>query len=224
MTYTTNNPPDIIKQKSKAAIELGVAAANIALSKGQSNEEAVLSAVLAVKQHEKKTQANRSVIQPKVVPLHVQALIKAKAANDFIVETKRLEQQQKQAADLEQWNNLVAAVDVDDQGRVVTTYNSGKKKYSKPLVNETVINRTIVVQQQTTTSTAEEDMYAKRVDFINDNLFYKAEAAPGSSESAGVWRISLVSLGADGDVTETWASGNANFTKSWTDRLLYTYS
>ena len=67
-------------------------------------------------------------------------------------------------------------------------------------------------------------MYAKRVDFINDNLFYKGEAAPGSSESSGVWRISLVSLGADGDVTETWANGNANFTKSWTDRLSYTYS
>jgi hypothetical protein len=70
----------------------------------------------------------------------------------------------------------------------------------------------------------EEDMvYSKRVDFVSDNELYKAEAAVGASESAAVWRIRKLSLGVDGDVTETWASGDAKFDKVWADRASLTY-
>lgn len=72
--------------------------------------------------------------------------------------------------------------------------------------------------------TNEEDiMYSKRVDFVSDNELYKAEAVVGASESAAVWRIRKMSLGVDGDVTETWASGDANFDKVWADRASLTY-
>lgn len=72
---------------------------------------------------------------------------------------------------------------------------------------------------------AEEDVvYAKQVDFISDSLFYKGEAAVGSLTSAPLWRVRKTVLAVDGDVSETWASGNANFDKVWDDRLSLVYS
>lgn len=72
---------------------------------------------------------------------------------------------------------------------------------------------------------AEEDVvYSKRIDFINDDLLYKAEAAVGSSESNAVWRIRKIIVGVDGDVTEVWAGGTAEFDKAWNQRLSYSYS
>jgi hypothetical protein len=71
---------------------------------------------------------------------------------------------------------------------------------------------------------AEEDMvYAKRIDFISENEIYRGEAAVGSSENATVWRIRRVVIASDSDITETWATGNAQFDKAWSDRASYTY-
>lgn len=66
-------------------------------------------------------------------------------------------------------------------------------------------------------------VYSKRIDFISDSLLYRAEAEVGSAESAPVWRIRKVTIGTDGDVTETWAGGTALFDKVWVDRLTYQY-
>jgi len=72
---------------------------------------------------------------------------------------------------------------------------------------------------------SEENMpYAKRVDFVDDDHFYKGEAAPGSSTAAAVWRISYNVLGPDGDVTTTWAGGTGNFDKVWDNRLSLLYT
>lgn len=71
----------------------------------------------------------------------------------------------------------------------------------------------------------EEDMpYAKQTDFVTDNLIYRGEAAVGSLVSAPAWRIRKLVIGVDGDVSETWADGNANFDNVWDDRLSLTYS
>ena len=80
--------------------------------------------------------------------------------------------------------------------------------------------------QQGPPGVVEDDvMYAKRVDFVTDDLLYRGEAAVGSAESAPVWRIRRITFGAiDGDVTEEWANGNANFDKTWDGRLGFTYS
>lgn len=76
-----------------------------------------------------------------------------------------------------------------------------------------------------TPGTSEDDiMYSKRVDFVTDNELYRGEAAVGSSETAAVWRVRKLVIGNDGDVTETWASGNANFDKVWADRGSLSYS
>ena len=71
----------------------------------------------------------------------------------------------------------------------------------------------------------DEMMYSKRVDNIDATLLYRGEAAAGSATSAAVWRIRKITIAAlDGDVTETWASGNTNFDKIWDDRLTLLYS
>lgn len=73
--------------------------------------------------------------------------------------------------------------------------------------------------------TIEEDtMYSKRVDFITDDLLYRGEALVGSLETAPLWRVRKIVFGLDGDVTETWAAGTANFDKVWADRLTFIYT
>lgn len=75
----------------------------------------------------------------------------------------------------------------------------------------------------TGTVTDEEMPYAKRIDFISDAELYRAEALPGTLESAPAWRIRKITIGVDNDTTETWANGNALYNKVWNDRLSYTY-
>ncbi len=74
------------------------------------------------------------------------------------------------------------------------------------------------------TTTDEEMPYAKRVDFVSENELYKGEAIVGSSETLSVWRIRRITIGVDGDVTEVWANGNANYINMWSNRLTYSYS
>lgn len=69
-----------------------------------------------------------------------------------------------------------------------------------------------------------EDVLAKRVDFVGEDIIYKAEAPVGTTDGSSLWRIRKITIAVDGDVSETWASGNSTFNKIWTDRLTYTYS
>lgn len=71
---------------------------------------------------------------------------------------------------------------------------------------------------------AEEEVYSKRTDFVGEDTIYKGEAVAGSAEASAVWRIRKLTLAVDGDVTETWASGNTNFDKIWNDRASLSYS
>lgn len=72
---------------------------------------------------------------------------------------------------------------------------------------------------------AEEDMpYAKKVDFVSDVEMYKAEAPVGTNTSAASWRIQKIEFGIDGDVSITWADGNANFDNIWDNRSSYVFS
>lgn len=69
----------------------------------------------------------------------------------------------------------------------------------------------------------EAPMLTKRIDFVNDSEFYRGEALPGTSENNPAWRISFVVIAGDGDVSEKWADGNANFDNVWANRLTLTY-
>lgn len=66
--------------------------------------------------------------------------------------------------------------------------------------------------------------YARQTDFATETLIYKGEAEAGSSFSQPVWRIRKLVLSEDGDVSETWADGNANFDNTWDNRASLIYS
>jgi len=70
----------------------------------------------------------------------------------------------------------------------------------------------------------EEVVYSKRVDFISDLLLYRGEGSPGILTSAPTWRVRRITIAVDGDVTEEWADGNADFDKIWDDHLSLSYS
>lgn len=64
---------------------------------------------------------------------------------------------------------------------------------------------------------------ARRTDFVGEILMYRGEAAPGTAETAAAWRIKRVMFSPDGDITETFASGNADFINAWSDRATLEY-
>jgi hypothetical protein len=69
-----------------------------------------------------------------------------------------------------------------------------------------------------------DEVLAKRVNFIGEDIIYKGEAPVGTLDAASFWRIRKILIAVDGDVTETWANGNANYDKVWNDHASYTYS
>lgn len=92
-------------------------------------------------------------------------------------------------------------------------------------VDNTQLNVLTVGTQGPAGLVEEEVVYAKRVDFISDEILYRGEAVPGTLDDANVWRIRKIDIAAaDGDVTETWANGSASFNKVWDDRLSYTFT
>jgi hypothetical protein len=76
----------------------------------------------------------------------------------------------------------------------------------------------------TQTVPEEEEVYAKRVDFVSELLIYRGEAEVGTLESEASWRIRRITLGLDDDVTEEWANGNSNFSNPWDNRAILSYS
>jgi hypothetical protein len=68
---------------------------------------------------------------------------------------------------------------------------------------------------------------SRRSDFVGETIIYRGESAPGSAESASVWRIKRIEFvtGGDGkqDIQEKWANGNADFTNAWIDRSTLEY-
>ena len=65
--------------------------------------------------------------------------------------------------------------------------------------------------------------YTTRYEEVDATTTYLGEAAPGSSESAAVWRIKkLVTAGSLSSVL--YANGTNNFNNAWTDRATLSYS
>lgn len=69
--------------------------------------------------------------------------------------------------------------------------------------------------------------HARRLDFVEDTVIYRGEAAPGTADNTAAWRIKRIEFtpGPDGkqDVTETWAGGTAEYLRAWTDRETLEY-
>lgn len=96
----------------------------------------------------------------------------------------------------------------------VMTWDSSLNKFKFVLPLNTGVN-----------NISDEEMpFAKRTDFVGDDIIYRGEAVVGSVESSPVWRIRKIFIGVDGDVTETWVNGDALYDKKWSDRLTLNYS
>lgn len=81
-----------------------------------------------------------------------------------------------------------------------------------------------ILAQSDAAGASENVKYSRRIDVISDTVMYKGEATPGTANSAAGWRISRITTNAEGDVTEEWAAGSAEFTQVWDDRLSLSYS
>ena len=55
-------------------------------------------------------------------------------------------------------------------------------------------------------------------------LAYLGKAYPGASAAVAAWQVQKLVFGLDGDVTITWADGNASFDNIWDDRAALTYT
>lgn len=138
---------------------------------------------------------------------------------------------------LDNSNTVVTESEVTGYVQVVVPETAVVEGDSTAYVSQERIE-TVVVQSESTTvvaagwqgppgpaGIAEEDVvYSKRIDFISDDVLYKGEAPVGSSESSPVWRVRRITVGVDGDVTEVWAGGSAEFVNAWTGRTGFSYS
>ena len=76
----------------------------------------------------------------------------------------------------------------------------------------------------TTPSLTDKSPYNVQVDDQNTGTVFVGEASVGVAGTAGTWRIKRI-VDTGGTATAiTWASGNATFDKTWTNRGAYTYS
>lgn len=259
MTWTINNPPDIIKNKSKEIIQACVLAANSALAKGLTQEEAIFAAMGTAKRLEQSSVAKQ--VKPKV-PQHVQALLDRTVQQVNEPENKAQINRAflgKSALPSNQDRTLVSA-DFNDKNQLVLLFDTGEQLITKPIDIDQSIQQYLsvstsgssgggsidtldgveiitpqdneVLMYESSTglwknkaiTTEGEDVLAKRVDFVGEDIIYKAEAPVGTTDGSALWRIRKITIAVDGDVSETWASGNSTFNKIWTDRLTYTYS
>lgn len=128
-------------------------------------------------------------------------------------------------------NNAISTVTNNSVDLIVTPteyYGTIVNNYIGNVVVEKVVDSVLLAGQagpKGAPGISEEDMvYSKRIDFTTESTLYKGEALVGSLEVSAVWRIRYIVIGNDGDVSETWASGNANFDKVWANRASLSYS
>lgn len=64
--------------------------------------------------------------------------------------------------------------------------------------------------------------YATIVDEASATITYVGKATPGTATASALWQIQKIDT--TGDLTITWADGNADFDNVWNDRATITYS
>jgi hypothetical protein len=67
--------------------------------------------------------------------------------------------------------------------------------------------------------------YDQRSDMVTDDTIYRAEALPGTLDTAPAWRIRRITINYGDQVTTTtaWPAGDDSFAHAWSDRLTYNY-
>ena len=123
MPWTLANPPDAVKNKPKHVIEACVLAANSALAKGLTEEEAIFACLGAAKRTEAQS-VTKTVKRP--IPQHIQALLERKVQEP---ETQRAINSVflgKSALPADKERTLVQA-DFNQKNQLVLTFDTGEK-------------------------------------------------------------------------------------------------
>lgn len=246
MVWTKKDLPLNLQQKPDRMITAGLSAANTALLKGCTVDEATFACIQAMKQLER---TFRPVVEPRKIPEHVKQLLVKQVSEPETQKAIHKAFLGDNALPTDQDRTVVNA-EFNDKNQLVILFDTGEKIITKSLDITQNIEQYLTVtagflplidnpqdgqvlsynsstgkwENKTITAGTEEDVYAKRVDFIGESIIYKAEAVVGTSDATAGWRIHKLAISVDGDVSETWADGNANFNKIWNDRLTYTYS
>lgn len=247
MIWTKKDLPINLQQKPDHIISVGLTAANTALLKGLSTDEATFACTQAIKQLER---ASKPAAEPRKIPEHVKQLLVKQVYQPDAAKSIHKAFLGDNALPVDQ-DRVVVNAEFNDKNQLVILFDTGEKITTKPLDVTQNIEQYLTVtagfsplidnpqegqvlsynsttgrweNKTITTSGTEEDVYAKRVDFVGDTVIYKAEATAGTLDSASAWRIHRLVISVDGDVSETWAEGNTNFNKIWNDRLTYSYS
>ena len=130
MPWTVDNPPSSVKNKPKHVIQACVLAANSALAKGQTEEEAIFACLGAAKRTEG---SNVSKAVKRTVPQHVLALID-KAIEPYVAPVASEEP------------SSVVSVEFDNTNHLVVTLSSGKVLRTKRAIEEGNIQQHVAVQ------------------------------------------------------------------------------
>jgi hypothetical protein len=64
--------------------------------------------------------------------------------------------------------------------------------------------------------------YATIVDEASATITYVGKALPGTATASALWQVQKIDT--SGDLTITWADGNADFDNVWNDRATLIYS
>lgn len=120
MPYTNINPPNAIKNKSPKAIAAGVKAANSALERGLSEEDAVFAAIAAANNVDKPKKKVEKKYEDKV-PLHLLAVL-----NKQVEETQEIQKANDPSKEL-------VSADFDKDNRLVLTFDDGSVIKTKPI-------------------------------------------------------------------------------------------
>lgn len=123
MPWTLANPPDAVKNKPKHVIEACVLAANSALAKGLTEEEAIFACLGAAKRTESQS-LTKAVKRP--VPQHIQALLERKIQEPETQAKINSVFLGKSALPADKERTLVQA-DFNSKNQLVLTFDTGEK-------------------------------------------------------------------------------------------------
>ena len=155
MPWSKENSIPSLSNKSDEVKEVFAEAANAALSKGMSEEEAIFAGLGAVKRHEQKHSVRKAIIPKQEIPSHLKAVLDAKIQKQSQIteqprNTIRKEFLGKNAITADPERSLVSA-SWDGQGRLILMFDDGQQIITDPVpVSEYIEQHVGVTVQQIT--------------------------------------------------------------------------
>lgn len=199
MAWDAINTIPAMHGKSLALREIFAKAANAALDKGQSEEEAKFSGMNAVRIHEKKNPMPKAM--PPKVPAHVQA-VRSMQGSPFDMVSKAVEPTVPSIS--------IKAMDFDAQGHLVVLMSDGSKIVTRGRAVEEHINQAVsvstnpvfdYVQMNTTANLKDEDFLPGMLTWNDEEDCLDIVQADGSRLQTGLENYIIVQNNTDQAIT-----------------------